>query len=105
MRGHRDDPSFAVPRGQARLRGWDYGTTRVIRLENRVWGVPARTNPILELAERLAVDGVERVVLEAMINVLFAHDSHGHPSLSGIQGSRGCGRGHATLQNPDKFDA
>ena len=35
------------------------------RRTTTVWSVPARTSTIMELAERLAVEGIERVVLES----------------------------------------
>ena len=35
------------------------------RRTTTVWSVPARTHTIMELAERLAVEGIERVVLES----------------------------------------
>ncbi len=37
------------------------------RRTTTVWSVPARTSTIMVLAERLAVEGIERVVLESTL--------------------------------------
>jgi hypothetical protein len=39
--------------------------TKAGRRVTRVWQVPSTTNQILELAEQLAGEGIERVVVEA----------------------------------------